>query len=517
MNKTSTRSRRFSAGPPCMSEDTENEALMPQQPSCRLSSQDANVTKCSSISDSLAPKSSSSVANVSSASTRQVRNLGLSRRTFLKGTGVALALPFLEAMAPRSAIAQDQLAAKRFMAFFVPNGIHMPAWTPSSTGSNFNLPPILAPLANLRSEVSVLSGLSNIAATPQGDGNGDHARGTSCFLTCVHPVKTEGANISIGPSVDQLIAGHLSGQTTLSSLELGCEGGGSTGGCDSGYSCAYSRNISWRSATTPAAKEINPRSVFDRLFAGFVPGESQAVIDRKRRYKQSILDFVLSDAQSLSTRLGRKDRMKMDEYLTGVRELEQRIEIAGQEDTGSSCEPFERPAGIPNQLQDHVQLMLDLVVLAFQCDMTRVATFMLGNGGSNRGYGFIGVPGAHHEISHHQNDPAKHAQLQAIDTWEVEQLAYLLNRLAQTQEGTGSLLDQSMVFFSSEIADGNSHGHYNLPVLLAGKGGGTLQPGRHLQFGNNMPIANLYLTLMQKMGMNVSSFGDDGNNALTEL
>jgi hypothetical protein len=393
----------------------------------------------------------------------------------------------------------------------------MPAWTPTSAGSDFTLPPILSPLSSLRSEVSVLSGLSNVAATPQGDGPGDHARGTSCFLTCAHPVKTEGANISIGPSVDQLLASHFSGETTLPSLELGCEGGGSTGGCDSGYSCAYSRNISWRSATTPAAKEINPRSVFDRLFAGFVPGESQETLSRKLRYKQSILDFVLSDAQSLSNRLGHKDRMKMDEYLTGVRELEQRIELAGQMDDGPTCQPFDRPTGIPNQLQEHARLMLDLIVLAFQCDMTRVATFMLGNGGSNRSYGFIGVPGAHHEISHHQNDPAKHAQLQTIDTWEVEQFAYFLERLAQAQDGTGSLLDQSAVFFSSEIADGNAHGHYNLPVLLAGRGGGTLQPGRHIQYGNNMPIANLYLTLMQNMGMDIQSFGDDGVAALTGL
>ena len=448
---------------------------------------------------------------------RQVRNLGISRRTFLKGAGVSMALPFLEAMAPGMVRAQDQLRPKRFMAFFVPNGIHMPGWTPASAGSNFELSPILSPLSGLRSEISILSGLSNVAATPQGDGPGDHARGTSCFLTCAHPVKTEGANISIGPSVDQLLAAHLSGQTTLPSLELGCEGGGSTGGCDSGYSCAYSRNISWRSATTPAAKEVNPRSVFDRLFAGFVPGESQETLARKLRYKQSILDFVLSDAQSLSNRLGQKDRMKMDEYLTGVRELEQRIELAGQADEGPSCQPFERPSGVPNQLQEHVRLMLDLVVLAYQCDMTRVATFMLGNGGSNRSYGFIGVPGAHHEISHHQNDPAKHAQLQTIGTWEVEQLAYFLDRLAQTQDGSGSLLDQSMVLFSSEIADGNSHGHFDLPVLLAGRGGGTLQPGRHIEFGNDMPIANLYLAIMQNMGMDIQAFGDDGDAALTGL
>ena len=496
---------------------TQTPAASPTSPSLVQPHKETIVNKCNNDARSPIHPSHEKPSKNASRAAHQVRNLGISRRTFLKGAGVSMGLPFLEAMIPRSVRAQDQLRPKRFMAFFVPNGIHMPAWTPTSAGSDFTLPPILNPLSSLRSEVSVLSGFSNVAATPQGDGPGDHARGTSCFLTCAHPVKTEGANISIGPSVDQLLASHFSGETTLPSLELGCEGGGSTGGCDSGYSCAYSRNISWRSATTPAAKEINPRSVFDRLFAGFVPGESQDALARKLRYKQSILDFVLSDAQSLSNRLGNRDRLKMDEYLTGLRELEQRIELAGQMDDGPSCQPFERPTGIPNQLQEHVRLMLDLVVLAFQCDMTRVATFMLGNGGSNRSYGFIGVPGAHHEISHHQNDPAKHAQLQTIDTWEVEQFAYFLDRLAQAQDGTGSLLDQSMVFFSSEIADGNAHGHYNLPVLLAGRGGGTLQPGRHIQFGNNMPIANLYLTLMQNMGMDIQAFGDDGVAALTGL
>lgn len=445
------------------------------------------------------------------------RPFRLSRRTFLRGAGTALALPFLDAMRP--ARAQSTGAPLRFFAFYVPNGIHMAGFTPTQSGAGFALPPILAPLSAHRDDVLVLSGLHNEAATAQGNGAGDHARGTSCFLTCVHPVKTEGSNISIGPSVDQLIADHYAGQTRLRSLELGCEGGGSTGGCDSGYSCAYSRNISWRSATSPVAKEINPRSAFDRLFAGFEPGESVAAIQQRRLYKQSVLDFVRADAQALSPRLGGRDRRKLDEYMTGIRELELRIAQAATDEGGGgpTCSPFERPAGIPGEPEAHVRLMLDLVALAFQCDMTRVASFMLGNGGSSRNFGFLGVSGAHHELSHHQNDPAKHAALQTINTWEVAQLAYLLDRLQAAEDSEGSVLDHSFVLFSSEIADGNAHTHYNLPVLLAGGGGGTLTPGRHVTFGGGAPIANLYVAILQRMGVATQTFGDDGTGPLPQL
>lgn len=443
-----------------------------------------------------------------------VRPFRLSRRTFLKGAGAAMALPLLEAMLPGSARAQSAEVPKRLFAFYVPNGIHMSAWTPGSEGAGYALTPILQPLAAYRDDFLVLSGLSNYAATPQGDGPGDHARGTGCFLTAAHPVKTEGADISIGPSVDQVAADFLADQTRLRSLELGCEGGGSTGGCDSGYSCAYSRNVSWRSATTPMPKEVNPRSVYDRLFAGFDPGETAQQIGKRQRYKQSVLDFVLDDAQRLSQRLGTRDRAKLDEYMTGVRELETRLETSTQ---GPSCEPFQRPDGTPADFQEHVRLMLDLVALAFQCDITRVATFMLGNGGSNRSYSFLGVSGAHHELSHHQGDSAKHAALQVIDTWEVEQLAYLLSKLKAAQDVEGSVLDNTLVFFSSEISDGNAHSHNNLPVLLAGRGGGAVSPGRHIAYPQSTPIANLFVSMLQSVGVSTSSFGDDGNGPLSGL
>lgn len=450
-----------------------------------------------------------------SVTMHSVHPFRLSRRTFLKGAGAALSLPLLEAMLPGTARAQAA-APRRFFAFYVPNGIHMPAWTPSSSGAGYALTPILAPLAPHQADVLVLSGLDNYAATAQGNGAGDHARGTACFLTCVHPYKTEGSNLSLGPSVDQLIADHLSGQTQLRSLELGCEGGGSTGGCDSGYSCAYTRNISWRTATTPVPKLTNPRSVFDRLFAGFNPGESWESIAKRRRYKQSVLDFVMQDAQRLDARLGGRDRAKLDEYMTSVRELELRLDNATA-DEGPTCQPFAQPEGTPQDFGEHVRLMLDLVALSFQCDITRVGSFMLGNGGSNRSYSFIGVPGAHHELSHHQGDPAKHAALQTINTWEVEQLAYLLGKLKAADDVTGSVLDNTLVFFSSEVEDGNSHRHYDLPVLLAGGGGGMVTPGRHVSYPGNTPIANLFVSILQGMGVATSTFGDDGTAPLPNL
>lgn len=445
------------------------------------------------------------------------KTLSLHRRNFLRGAGATLALPFLESLRPAKTYAQSASAPTRMFAFYVPNGIHMADFTPTQAGSTYALPAILSSLAPHRADVLVLSGLDNEPATAQGDGNGDHARGTSAFLTCAHPVKTEGANLFVGPSMDQLVADHYSGQTRLRSLELGCEGGGSTGGCDSGYSCAYTRNISWRTASTPMAKEISPRSVFDRLFAGMSPDETLAQTRRRRLYRQSILDYVREDATTLQARVGLRDRQKLEEYLTGVRELEIRID-ALTEAPGNQCRATEAPTETPADFERYVQSMLDLVVLAFRCDLTRVATFMLGNGSSNRSFGFLGVSGSHHELSHHQGDPAKHAALRTINTWEVAQFAYLIERLKQVEETDGSnLLDHSLLLFSSEVADGNSHGHANLPVLLAGHGGGEIVSGRHVQFSGNVPLANLYLSMMQTIGVDVDRFGDDGTNRLNAL
>jgi hypothetical protein len=422
-----------------------------------------------------------------------------------------MALPLLDAMGPQRALAQAAAPPKRFLSFYVPNGMHMPAFTPTTTGSDYALTPILQPLAPYKSDVLVLSGLDNYAASAQGDGPGDHARGTGCFMTCAHPVKTEGADISIGISADQVIAQAIGDQTRFSSLELGCDGGASTGGCDSGYSCAYSRNISWAGPSTPLPKETNPRALFDRLFSGIDPSQTAEQIARRTLYRKSIIDFVKADANSLITRLGQSDRHKMDEYLTGIRELEERLDSV---DTGPQCTPMERPTGVPADFRDHVHLMVDLAVLAMQCDLTRVASFMLGNGGSGRVYGFLGIAEGHHQISHHQGDAALQSQLQTIDVWEVEQLAYLLGKMKAIDEGGTSLLDNSLVFFSSEIEDGNSHSHNNLPVILAGGGGGAMNTGRHLSFTGDTPLANLFVNVIQTMGVNATTFGDDGTGPL---
>lgn len=420
-----------------------------------------------------------------------------------------VALPMLEAMAPSVARAQAA-APKRMLAYYVPCGIVMNAWTPAATGASWALTPILTPLAPVKDDVLVLSGLANRPARP--DGPGDHASGTGAFLTASHPFKTEGANIRNGISVDQVAANAIGAATLFPSLQLGSDGGGSTGDCDSGYSCAYARNISWASATTPLAKDTNPSVVFDRLFQGRDPAATAEQQRKRKLYKQSVLDFVLDDATRLKAKLGKTDKSKLDEYLTGVRALETRLQM---DDQGNAC-----TATRPDSSTDYrarVTAMTDLMVLAFQCDLTRVITFMLGNAGNNRSYDFIGVPEQHHDLSHHQGDPEKLTKLQAIDTWELEQVASLVQKLKDVREGEGTLLDSSVVFFSSEIEDGNSHSHFNLPVLLAGRGGGRIQPGRHVRYGGDVPIANLFISMLDIVGAPVATFGDDGTGPLPDL
>jgi hypothetical protein len=434
----------------------------------------------------------------------------LSRRTLLRGAGAALALPFLEAMLPRRAFAQVNVP-RRFIAYYVPCGIHMAAFTPRGTGTDYALTPILAPLEPVRASVNVLTGLANLPARP--DGAGDHAAGTGSFLTARHVYKTEGANIQNGISLDQRIAKVVGEGTRLSSLVLGTEGGSSVGGCDSGYSCAYSRNISWVGERTPAGQEVSPRSAFDRLFAGQATGESPAAAAKRRLYKRSVLDFVLEDTRALSQKLGPSDQRKLDEYLTGVRELERRIDDPGD---GPRCEVPGAPAD-PMDVQQAVERMTDLMVLALQCDQTRVVSFMLGNGGSNRPYPFLGVAEGHHELSHHQGNPTNHEKLTLIDTWEVEQLSRLLQKLAAIPEGDGTLLDASLVFWSSEIEDGDAHRHTNLPVILAGGCGGALPTGRHLEFPDAPPLARLFVSCLNLMGVPDATFGDDGDGPLSGL
>lgn len=444
--------------------------------------------------------------------------VNLSRRALLGGAGVAVAIPMLEALLPRRASAGGTPVPRRMLIWYVPcgiNGSDASAWTPAGTGTGFALSPMLTPLGALRSEALVLTGLSNRPAQAAymgtNDGPGDHARGTGSFLTCARLVKTEGAGLRNGVSVDQVAAQAIGTRTVLPSLQLGIDGGSATGNCDSGYSCAYARNISWSSATTPVPKLTNPVVVFDRLFAA---GESASQAARRRAYQTSVLDYVTRDAARLQMRLGGTDRQKLDEYLTAVRELERRITSGA---SASTCTPPPRPMdGLA--YVDAVRVMNQLMAMALRCDVTRVITFMLGNAGSGRDYSFIGAAGAHHELSHHQSDPEKLRKLQIIGTWEVEQFAALLRQLQAMREADGSsVLDNTVALFSSEIADGNAHAHAGLPVLLAGRCGGQFDTGRHVAYGAERPIANLYIAMLKALGVRVDTFGVEGRGPLENL
>ncbi len=433
----------------------------------------------------------------------------VSRRTVLRGLGTAIALPWLESLLPAAALAGSAArAAPRRLAFiYLPNGIHMPAWTPSQEGQLTTLPSTLEPLEPFRQQLLVLSGLTLDKARPHGDGPGDHARAMAAFLTGSQPRKTHGADIHVGISADQVAAQKIGKQTRFPSLELGCEEGRQSGDCDSGYSCAYSSNISWRSATTPNAKEVNPRLVFERLFSNQVKGEVETSRAKRERYQASILDFVAEDANRLKSRLGATDQRKMDEYLTALREIELRITRAGQPARGMPAGVV-RPTGIPKDYEEHLRLMCDLIVLAFRSDLTRVATFVFANDGSNRSYRAIGVPEGHHDLSHHGGDKKKQEKLRQINHFHIRQLAYLLGKLKAVREGDHTLLDQSMVVYGSGIGDGNRHNHDNLPILVAGTGGGTLTAGRHLRYPKDTPLMNLYVSLLDRAGARVDRLGD---------
>ncbi len=447
------------------------------------------------------------------------RTWEISRRSALKGLGTSLALPWLEAMSTPAAsaagAAASQSAPLRMAFFYVPNGVHVPAWKPEAVGSSFELPATLEPLAPYKDDLVVLSGLAQQNGFGLGDGPGDHARALGSFLTGAHPLKTDGANIRAGISVDQVAAEKIGSLTRFRSLELGIDRGAQAGNCDSGYSCAYSSNIAWRSETTPVAKEVNPRLVFDRLFASQNKDESAAARGRRELYRKSILDFVTDDASSLVRRLGSADRRKLDEYLTCVRDLELRI-ARSEEGTMVDLDGVTRPDGIPQEYQRHIRLMFDLMVLAFQGDITRVSTFMYANEGSTKSYSFIGVPEGHHDLSHHGGNADKHEKLKKINRFHIEQFAYLLDRLKSIREGDATLLDRSMLVYGSGISDGNRHNHNNLPILLMGKGGGTIKTGRHIEFDRQTPLNNLYLSLLDRMGTPVEGLGDS-TGRLTEI
>ncbi len=431
----------------------------------------------------------------------------LARRTFLRGVGTALALPCLDAMLPKVARAAG-VAGKppvRMAFLFSPNGVIPDAWTPKELGAHYTLSPSLEPLAGVRDEILVLSGFSQKKGFDMGDGAGDHARSASTYLTGVHPFKTAGSNIRAGVSVDQIAAARIGRRTPLPSLELGIEPGATAGNCDSGYSCAYSSCISWKTPTTPMAKEINPKLVFERMFG------TTKMEPRERAHRdylrKSILDLVRDDSLKLQRQLGTADRRKIDEYFTGIRELEVRIEQSSR--TADRRPPnVQVPAGVPEDFERHVHLMADLLVLAFQSDVTRIATFMFANEGSNRLYSMVGAKDGHHSLSHHRNKEELIAQIRLIDRYLVSQYAYVVEKLRSIREGNGTLLDNCVIMYGSGLGDGNSHTHDHLPIVLAGRAGGTIQPGRHMQLRPGTPLNNLFLSLLERVGAATDRLGD---------
>lgn len=432
------------------------------------------------------------------------RSPRIDRRTILRSAGASLALPLLGAMKPlasAASVASESGAPLRMAWVFFPNGTNAERWFPTGKGSDWALSSSLEPLAECRNDVNILKGLAQVNGQSLGDGPGDHARSASVFLTGAHPYKTAGSKIRVGRSVDQIAADTYGRNTRLPSIELGTEEGRDAGACDSGYSCAYSNNISWRSDSLPTGKEIQPKNAFDRLF-GVTGGGS----GNDRGMKASILDFVSDQRQHLLGHVGREDANKLDEYFTSVREIEQRItkcSVPVQLPQGT-VEPSEKPS----DATEHIRLMYDLMVLAFQTDTSRIATFMLANEGSNRTFPMIEVSDGHHQLSHHENNQDNIAKIAKIDRYYIEQFAYFVKRLRETPDGDGSLLDNSMILYGGAICDGNRHDHHDLPVLLAGRAGRGLATGRIIEFPQYTPLNNLFRTMLDYAGADPGNFGD---------
>ncbi len=430
---------------------------------------------------------------------------GPARRAFLRGVGgLALSLPLLPSLLGGRARATAAETPTRLVFWYVPNGIQNEWWLPDTVGEDWELKEITAPLAPVKDRVSLISGLANRPAEEAVPG--DHARGTGSFLTCVPIRRTAGADLWNGVSADQVAASALGGATPFASLQLGVAPGGNTGDCTAGYACAYTRNISWAAPDRPLPNLTDPRLAFERLF-GVDEGLPPELAALRANVRASALDLVREDASALSRRLSGEDRHKLDQYLTAVREVEERANALG-----GACEAGEPP---PASLAypEHVAVTNELLALALQCDLTRVVTFMLGEAASNQAFDFVGVPGAHHQISHHQGDPKNLADLVTIARWEVERFADLVARLDGIAEGEGTLLDASLVLFSSEISDGDSHSHRELPVLLAGGGSGAHDPGRHLREPDR-PFADLLLAMLRGAGLELDAFGADGTAPL---
>jgi hypothetical protein len=432
----------------------------------------------------------------------------LSRRSFLRGAGALIGLPFLDAMVPALAWARpvDRQPPVRLGFVYVPNGMVMSNWTPATQGKDFAFTPILKPLEPFREHTLVLSGLMDHNANALGDGGGDHARASSSFLTGAHP-RESGSDIYAGVSADQVAAQAVGQQTRLPSLELGLEDTRVVGLCDGNYSCAYTSSISWRTPTTPLPPMPNPRHVFERLFGNVEPGGDPAVAARRARYRQSILDGVVEETRRLKSSVGDPDRRKIDEYLTSIREVERSIQKARRERPVRGP-AIERPLGIPVDHAEHARLIFDLLALAFQSDSTRIATMMMGRESSIRSYDNIGIPEAHHQLSHHRNNPANLAKLTKIQTYHIGLFAQFIAKLQSMSDGEGSLLDHSMILYGAGIADSNRHTHEKLPVLVVGKGNGRLRTGQHIDLGKDTPVTNLLLAMLDRVNVRPKRLGD---------
>lgn len=427
----------------------------------------------------------------------------LGRRTFLQGMGAAVALPFLDAMAPAMSAAPK--APVRMAMVYVPNGIIMQQWNPAAEGPLGEFGRVLQPMAPLKDDILLLGNLTHNAGRALLDGAGDHGRCCGTYLTGVH-VKKSLSDIHAGISFDQIIANQACSQMRFPSLEIGMEDGRQAGDCDSGYSCAYTNNLAWKSETVPLPPTLNPRDLFERLFGDGVALSPDA---RKRQalYRRSILDFVNDSTRSLETKLGPSDKRKLDEYLSAIREIERQIEKA--EATNAQIDPhMEKPYGIPADFAEHFRLMTDMITVAFQADMTRIVTFLVTREGSSRAYREIDIPDGHHPLTHHQNKPDLIEKVTQINTYHVKQFAEWAAKLKKTPDGDSSLLDSSMIVYGAGLSDGNRHLHEDLPTLIAGNAGGAFKTGRYIQYRKETPMCNLFLTMMDRMGVHIEDFGD---------
>jgi hypothetical protein len=428
----------------------------------------------------------------------------MDRRTILRGAGAVLALPLLDAMATSASAAEAAaVARKRFQVIYMPNGLAMRNFTPAQVGEGYALTPILEPLAAYRDKFMVISGVDAHQGDALGDGAGDHARACGTWLTGVHVKKTEGADITCGVSMDQLVANKYGEATQLPSLELGLEPPSLVGSCDSGYSCAYTDTLSWRDASTPLPVTTNPRDVFEALFGD---GDS---LDPKARMAQlkrqaSVLDFVADDAKRLSRNVGSADQKKIDEYLQSVRDIERRIQKV-ENSKAVALPDYVKPSGIPDTFDEHARMMIDLQVLANQADLTRVGTLMLGREASGRSYPEISVPDGHHPTSHHGGDPEKYARLTKINIFHMEQVAYYLKRMTETKDGDATLLDNTILVAGPSMADPDHHDHTNLTTIV---GGGLVKGNRHLVADKGTPMTNVLLSSMDILGVHQDKLGD---------